>query len=261
MLIRPDNDSAILISQPAHAWVSGQLARAWSHDDGGLFAPYEEVCLAAEQHDIGWLLWEASPTLNPETGLPYAFREMPRKSHLQIWGRARRYAGVYGRYPALLISLHGTGLFERFGPGEDAPKNEQMLVETFLRRERDAQQRMIESLGADERYADFVAPDVLERNRSLISAWDGLSLIICSGVDPEGVTIGDYRLTPGESDSVIQIDPWPFRDDTVSVFAEASRITGRFERQTAMHAALKNAEQLVLEYSLVPGEPRVQDGE
>ena len=58
MLHRADPDGPIVITQPAHAWVSGQLAQAWGNEPFGDFAPREEVCLAAEQHDIGWLVWE-----------------------------------------------------------------------------------------------------------------------------------------------------------------------------------------------------------
>jgi hypothetical protein len=252
MLIRAVDDGVILISQPAHAWVSGQLARAWGSVEGAGFEPFEEVCLAAEQHDIGWLMWETSPTLNSETGLPHSFRELPRRSHLQIWGRARRYAAIYGRYTALLVSMHGTGLFERFGPGEDAPETERRMVDTFFKRERASQQRLIASLADDPRYEDLVQPEVLEQNRSLISLWDGMSLMICSGIDDEGVTIDRFKLMPGDEEYQVIVEPWPFHENFVTVFAEARRLTGRYERQPGMQAAINQSEQFVLEFSLVP---------
>ncbi len=74
MLHRKHFGERICITQPTHAWVAGQLARAWGNDRFGSFAPWEEVCLGAEQHDIGWHRWEGSPTLNPTTGLVYLFR-------------------------------------------------------------------------------------------------------------------------------------------------------------------------------------------
>ncbi len=261
MLIRPDIDGVLLISQPAHAWVSGQLARAWAAGDDGYFQPYEEICLAAEQHDIGWLQWEASPTLNPETGLPYAFREMPRKNHLQIWGRARRYAMIFGRYPALLISMHGTWLFEQFGPSDDAPRNEKLQVDTYLRRERASQQELIESLGQDHKYEDLVDPEVLQRNQQLISTWDGMSLMICGGVGQDGVTIGDYTIAPGAEEDELEVSPWPFREDELTVFAESRRIAGTFDRQTKMHAALNEAERFLLEFTLRPGSDEAAERE
>ena len=39
----------LAISQPARAWISGQLLRAWAEPLG------EPLLLGAEQHDIGWL--------------------------------------------------------------------------------------------------------------------------------------------------------------------------------------------------------------
>ena len=51
---RDDEEGLIVIGQPAHAWVSGQLARAWGNDRFGHFEPWEEVRLAAEQHDVGY---------------------------------------------------------------------------------------------------------------------------------------------------------------------------------------------------------------
>ena len=51
MLVR---DDGLVIGQPAHAWVSGQLARAWGNAAFPAPSPREPVCLAAEQHDVGW---------------------------------------------------------------------------------------------------------------------------------------------------------------------------------------------------------------
>ena len=54
MLHRPSSAGTIVVGQPAHAWLSGQIARAWADP----FEPREEVCLAADQHDIAWTAWE-----------------------------------------------------------------------------------------------------------------------------------------------------------------------------------------------------------
>jgi hypothetical protein len=53
VLHRADPEGLIVIGQPAHAWVSGQIARAWGNERFGHFEPWEDVCLAAEQHDLG----------------------------------------------------------------------------------------------------------------------------------------------------------------------------------------------------------------
>src|SRR5690349_18079125 len=116
MLLRKAAEGVIAVSQPAHAWVSGQLARNWRQTD--FIGVREEVCLAAEQHDIGFLGWEQSPTLNPSTGFPHTFMEMARAAHLEIWNRGIQQMQRFGRYPALLVSRHFTGLAQRNGPGE-----------------------------------------------------------------------------------------------------------------------------------------------
>ena len=83
MLLRElDEEAVVAIGQAAHAWVSGQIARAWGNARFGAVEPYEEVCLGAEQHDIGMALWDTEPTLNRATGRPHSFIEMPLPLHL-----------------------------------------------------------------------------------------------------------------------------------------------------------------------------------
>ena len=40
MLHREDPAGLVVIAQPAHAWVSGQLARAWGNARFGAVAPW-----------------------------------------------------------------------------------------------------------------------------------------------------------------------------------------------------------------------------
>ena len=91
MLLREDDDAVITIGQPSHAWLSGQLARAWGNERFGPVEPREEVCLGAEQHDIGMAAWDLTPTRNPDTGLPRSFMEMPLGVHLELWSAGPRH--------------------------------------------------------------------------------------------------------------------------------------------------------------------------
>jgi hypothetical protein len=50
-LHREDPAGLVVIAQPTHTWVSGQLARAWGSARFGQVAPWEEICLGAEQRD------------------------------------------------------------------------------------------------------------------------------------------------------------------------------------------------------------------
>jgi hypothetical protein len=68
-------------SQPAHAWISAQLSRAWAEPLA------EPLLLAPEQHDIGWLNCEAAPTFDPETGRHHLFRHVGAATDAPMWAR------------------------------------------------------------------------------------------------------------------------------------------------------------------------------
>jgi hypothetical protein len=68
MLYRLEKRGRIAITQPTHAWLSGQLARAWGNERFGEVAPWEEVCLGAEQHDAGHIVWEPGPHAQSSDG-------------------------------------------------------------------------------------------------------------------------------------------------------------------------------------------------
>ena len=70
MLFRTQGRDVIAISQPMHAWIAGQLLKAWNE------ALTEPVLLAAEQHDLGWLDWEVTPSFDEMTGRPHLFRDV-----------------------------------------------------------------------------------------------------------------------------------------------------------------------------------------
>ncbi len=221
MLLRPDGDDAIAIGQPAHAWLSGQLARAWREP----FEPWEEVCLAAEQHDIGMAAWDRAPKLNPKTGLPRSFMELELDDHLEIWWRAAPLALQQSRYAALLVSMHGTALYER-------RNRDDARVRAFLDGQAELQARLLDSLRADPRTAPFAADELVRRNQQLVWRWDSLSL---------GLLLEWPQL---------ELDPWPFRDDRVSLRCEGRRLTGRFDDEEAMRAALDAAPWVTLELDL-----------
>jgi Protein of unknown function (DUF3891) len=220
MLLRKDGDAVILIGQPAHAWLSGQLARAW----GDRFEPWEEVCLAAEQHDIGMAPWDGAPKLNPKTGLPRSFMELELDDHLEIWWRAAPLVLQQSRYAALLVSMHGTALYERRNLDDER-------VRRFLDGQAELQARLLETLRADPRTAPVATDEIVRRNQQLVWRWDSLSL---------GLLL----------DWALDLDPWPFRDDRLSLRCEGRRLEGRFDDEEAMRAALAAAPWVTIELEL-----------
>jgi hypothetical protein len=218
MLVRPDGDSVLCIGQASHAWISGQMARAWAEP----FSPYDEICLAAEQHDVGMAEWDLAPSLNGETGLPYSFTEMPFSVHSGLWLGAPKKLVTTSVYAAALVSLHGTRLYEL---RERTPE-----VGDYLRR----QEEFRRSLG-------FARKD-LEPGSTLVWISDYLSLAALLGWagEVEGLRVDGTR-----------VDPWPFRSPSLTVRCEGRRLTERFTDEPAMRAALAAAppEPVVLELS------------
>jgi uncharacterized protein DUF3891 len=246
MLLRRDGDDVIAIGQPAHAWLSGQLARAW----GGLVEPWEEVCLAAEQHDVGMAAWERRPTLNPDTGLPRSFMELELDAHLEIWWRAAPLVIPQSRYAALLVSMHGTALYERRDLSRLEPADVER-VRGFLDGQRELQARLLASLRADPSTAAAASDEIVRRNQRLVWTWDSLSLGLLLDWAPFELTA--VPTADGDTDIEVRdatLDPWPFREDRVSLRCEGRRLAGRFDDEDAMRAALARAPWDTLDFEL-----------
>lgn len=245
----------LAIGQPSHAWLAGQLARAWGNDEFGVIEPLADVCLAADQHDLGWLPVDLKPIFDPETGLPRPFMNMPLEVHLDLWTRGPRQMVTQSSYAALLVSMHGWRLYERRdlnkGTAEDA-----QAIRAFLSEQRAFQDDLI----------DRLAPDAaeLERNSLLLWTWDYLSLALCLKWDP--ATAKDAPTQDGRADLQVgsiaagasgpggagsfTVAPWPFRADTVSVRCEGRRLPERFRDETEMRRGFSESPLEILELEL-----------
>jgi Protein of unknown function (DUF3891) len=234
------------IGQTSHAWISGQLARAWGNGQFPAPEPFEEVCLASEQHDIGWAGWDVRPSLNPDTRLPYTFMELPLSEHIEIWSGAPARLLAQSRYAALLVSMHGTTLQTRRDLDKLEPA-ERALVERYLKEQRELQDELIGLLAADR--------DELDRNRRLIWAWDGISLALCLGWqtlmnDVPGATGSvelSLRMTGADQ---FALHPWPFAADRLDVRCEGRELAGTFDDEHAMREALDRAPSTRLSFTL-----------
>jgi hypothetical protein len=227
MLLRPDGDAVICIGQPAHAWLSGQLAAAWEPRP----EPFEEVVLAATQHDAGMADWDAAPELNPETGLPQSFMEMELDTHLRLWTHAPHRVLPQSRYAALLVSMHGTALYE-MRDLDRMPEERAAKVRAYL----DGQRALQERLGAG------LDGDQVRRNQRLLWVWDFLSLALCLRWEGRSVNGIEYTGTT--------FAPWPLRDESVTLRTEGRRVAGRFAGVHEMRAALERAPWVPLEFQL-----------
>jgi hypothetical protein len=268
----------LIIGQPAHAWVSGQLARAWGDEGFPAPSPREPVCLAAEQHDVGWADADLAPLLG-DGGRPRSFIEYPRAEHVAIWRAAPRRLLAQSRYAALLVSLHGTSLYERIDPDDYEPEVA-AAIRAYVAEQRSLQSELSAGLDAAE----------VDRNRRLILAWDRLSLALCHGtatrledvpgavgaatirVEPAGDEPAapdaplrdepaapdarhrdDHAVAPGAVTTAYTVAPWPFAAGRLVVGCEARALPGTFADAAALHAALAAAPWVPLRFELRPG--------
>jgi hypothetical protein len=257
MLIRSDDRGWLLVTQPMHADVSGQLARAWGNEEFGELSPRHGVELGALLHDIGWVGWEQQPTFNPETGLPHTFLELPLATHLHMWGAAAPSALVFGRYPALLTSMHGTNLYG----SRDLTKMttaDASAIRAFLDSQAALQDRLLTSLREDPDSAATALPDNMSRNQRLIATWDAMSLALCGTQRGQRefnhVTTanGECVMTLTPQDNGVIVSPWPFADDMVSLTFEGRRITERSDTESQFAQKLATARWETVTVTLQP---------
>ncbi len=257
MLLRHDDRGVLAIGQTSHAWISGQLAQAWGNARFPAPEPHQEVCLAAEQHDVGMALWDLEPTRNPDTGLPYSFMEMPLSEHLGLWSAAPRRLLTQSRYAALLVSMHGARLYERRDLNA-LSERDATAVREYLAAERAFQKQLVNSLAAHPPTAASVEQSVLADNSQLLWAWDFLSLAICLDWAPrpapkvpsvEGRV--ELSLARGDRERRLRLEPWPFEGDRLSVRCDARRLAETFQDEEAMTAGLAAAPWERVEFELV----------
>jgi hypothetical protein len=160
--------------------------------------------------------WDAAPELNPETGLPQSFMEMSLETHLRLWSHAPYRVLPQSRYAAVLVSMHGTALYEM-------RKRRTPEIERYLEEQRDLQRRL----------GDGFDPEQLKRDQQLLWTLDSMSLGLC--LDWDGADAPD---------------PWPFTADEVSVQCDGRRLEGRFDSETAMREALAKAPWQTLNFEL-----------
>lgn len=258
LLLREQPDGVLAIGQASHAWLSGQLARAWGDAHFGAVWPYEEVCLAAEQHDVGMARWDLEPTLNHGTGLPHSFIEMPIDTHLELWRTGPSRLVTQSRYAALLVAMHGRRLYQRRDL-DKLPPDHADAVRGFIEGQHELEQRLLATLRSDPATAWLADGTLLARNSQLVWIWDFLSLALCldwapctARAVPTETGQTDIELVVDGESGRTTLDPWPFSAPSVRLRAEGRLLAGRFATEAEMRQALVRAPWRTVEIELVP---------
>ncbi len=266
MVLRRDRDGTLAVGQPSHAWLCGQLARAWGNERFGAVRPLHEVALGAEQHDVGMARWDLDPVRNPVTGLPQSFMEMGAEANARLWCTGPIRLVTQSRYSALLAIMHGRRLYERIDLRAAAPA-EAAAITAFLEHAGELESSLLHSLRRDPATAPFATLELVDRNSRLVWIWDTISLALLLDWAPlrlESVPVAgdesiDVALTPaspraGEPPAAateLSLQPWPFRAPVVGLHCEGRRLTHGFTSDAALSEGLAQAPWETVQFALV----------
>ena len=235
MLIRDDGDSWVAIPQPAHALLSGEIARVWGNAKIAAPERRQDLCLGAEQHDVAWTDWDLRPPLNATSGRAASFYEAPFRERLAIWADAPRRVLAQSPYAALIVSLHGTNIHTIYIDASSLPPPEAALVCDYLDGQHALQEQLLAALGVDREHAT--------RAGELVFCLDAISLCLCHDwpereLPPvDGIAMTYSPAGPGEA----TLDPWPLSVDRLPMHLFGRRLTARFSDERTLHAALAEA--------------------
>jgi hypothetical protein len=176
MIVRKQpNGELLLIGQTDHSRLAGHLAAHWGNDKFAAPDPGDSVVRAAAFHDYGWLPYESSPLLNPTTGEPYQFLQLPiGVSQLAAYQWGLDWLAEIDPYAGLIVSMHRTGLWQSRYNMITRPKG---YVPTSLSEE--IQAFIKENEGRQERDRRPWNSKQLWINYRLMQVWDILSLYFC----------------------------------------------------------------------------------
>jgi hypothetical protein len=241
MMYRNEAGRILAISQPAHAWISGQLLRRFAASLS------ETLLLAAEQHDLGWLDWERAPSFDARAGRPPTFREVGAAVHAPMWTMGvERALAAWGPHIAWLISRHGGRIYRRFGLPHAGPEDAR-AIHAYLAAQAPREAEWAAGLDAAE----------LERQSTLIAFADALSLAVC-GALPTPATLelpeGELRVAEARAYD-LRLSPWPFTGGAFEIEGEGRPLPegGRFADEAEMRAWIASPARATFRTRLAPG--------
>ena len=262
MVLRHDATGVLAVGQPSHAWLCGQLARAWGNERFGAVQPLAEVALGAEQHDVGMGRWDLTPVRNPDTGLPQSFMEMGAAVNAGLWSVGPARLVTQSRYGALLAIMHGRRLYERQQLESAAPADA-TAIGAFLEHAGELEATLLASLRADPVVAAYATPELVARNSQLVWIWDTISLALLLDwapfklrsvptADGEAVDVA-MDPAPGSAGGAVSVslDPWPFAVEAVRLHCEGRRLERGFDSDAQLADGLARARWETVEFELV----------
>jgi hypothetical protein len=246
MIVRNTGSDLILITQPEHAGLSGRLMEQWQANGFPSRSTRTATLYATTHHDDGWLEEDAAPRVDPDSGRPFDFINMPVSHRQDVWRRAVPRLAKTSTYVAALVAQHALTIYRRY---RFDPEWRAFLGQ--MEHERD---RWYTSLPRDKGPDRGLDPPSGVRlsflqDYTVVRMGDLLSLAFCNGwTTPEELDGFSIWL----EDDALKVSPDPFAGRTMSFEIRGRCISARhYESDDDLRRAIEQGTDRFLTGRLV----------
>jgi Protein of unknown function (DUF3891) len=215
MIVTDAGEAWQVVLQTDHAALAGEIARAFGGDG---FAPPTRpasVEIAARRHDDGWRVWESAPLRDP-SGAPKHFYGVPAAAQLDFYRCCIAAVEDEDPYAALLVSMHGAGVFGGDYGWRGAPVSDELapLAGAFVAEQeaRYAGRAAAAQVSEAERWSDHDIVQVADRISIVLSAQTGTM----GPATIEKIVRADRSAEPlvmePEGEWTVTLAPYPFAE-------------------------------------------------
>jgi hypothetical protein len=216
-MIRRDHRDAegqqhwLLVPQAEHARLSGEMALAWGAAPFERPEPADQLLPALFHHDDGWTHWDRRPEVDPASGRPLNFTEMPLAESLPIWQRSIYTATDFGPLAGWVVSGHFAALLEHRNAWQPTSASHGTVAGGFLSAQSALRSELLAQWQRGHEKVRIRA--IAERALQFVQFFDALSLWLCMAERtsphtmpvPGGPELTLIPRTPRE----IELKPWP----------------------------------------------------
>ncbi|MBX3411765.1 MAG: DUF3891 family protein [Pirellulales bacterium] len=244
----------ILVSQVEHARLAARIAEAWGNAPFEPLVPRGEVLAGIEHHDDGWAAWERRPTVDPQTGRPLDFTEVPIEVWLPIWQGSIDAAAQQGPLPGCMVAGHFTALLLRFSSRwSEIPAHRQLAL-SFQARQENAISTWLRQWCVMHGATAAEAQATAARSLAELQWFDLLSLWLCCSQRTESVTFdtpsAKLSLTPQPGGRVL-LAPWPLAVSELEISTPGRQVAAKHYASTDELAAADSSD-VTLRWTLLP---------
>jgi uncharacterized protein DUF3891 len=229
MIIRPDGDSLLFITQPDHARLAAELLAQWRDDEFSAHPRRDTLLLAAREHDNGWREPDAAMVFDTARGAGLDFLSAPDEVKQAVWPRGVDRLSEISPYAAALVAQHALYVLRA---NRDKPSWRDFFDRVSGRR--DSQLQCSGMSAAD-----------LDSDYRFLSIVDLLSLAFCNGWREDEERFACAAWCDGNT---LLVKPAMLREAAVPLRVRARRLENRpYASASELRAAFENAPLELLE--------------